>query len=127
MTITVTAAAAEALHFRAADSTTTFLAGPLDGVNAWMGQWGTALQVLGGTVLAICMVLVGIKLGAKTVAGGNSGAGGGHREAVGSIFGLAIAGVLIGAALIIVPILVGIGANSGTTPPAAPSTAQPTA
>ena len=98
----------------------TYLAGPLDGVNAWMSQWGTALQVLGGTVLAICMVLVGIKLGAKTVTGGSGG--GGHREAVGSIFGLAIAGVLISAALIIVPILVGIGSNSGT--PSAPAVPQ---
>ena len=96
-------------------ASTTYLAGPLDQVNAWVTQWGTSLQLLGGTVLAICMVLVGIKLGAKSVA--SSGANTGHREAVGAIFGLAIAGVLIGAALIIVPLFVGVGANSGTTTP----------
>ena len=101
-------------------ASTTYLAGPLDQVNAWVTQWGTSLQLLGGTVLAICMVLVGIKLGTKSVA--SSGANTGHREAVGAIFGLAIAGVLIGAALIIVPLFVGVGANSGTTPaPAAPA------
>jgi len=101
-------------------ASTTYLAGPLDQVNAWVTQWGTSLQLLGGTVLAICMVLVGIKLGAKSVA--SSGANTGHREAVGAIFGLAIAGVLIGAALIIVPLFVGVGSNSGTTPaPAAPA------
>jgi hypothetical protein len=100
---------------------TTYTAAPLDQVNAWVAQWGTSLQVLGGTILAICMVLVGIKLGAKSVA--SNGASTGHREAVGAIFGLVIAGVLIGAALIIVPLFVGVGSNSGTTPPAAPAPA----
>ena len=100
---------------------TTYTAAPLDQVNAWVAQWGTSLQVLGGTILAICMVLVGIKLGAKSVA--SNGASTGHREAVGAIFGLVIAGVLVGAALIIVPLFVGVGSNSGTTPPAAPAPA----
>ena len=98
-----------------------FSAGPLDQINAWVAQWGTSLQVLGGTILAICMVLVGIKLGAKSVAGGGNGANTGHREAFGAIFGLAIAGILIGAALIVVPLLIGIGSNSGTTPAPAPA------
>jgi len=45
-----------------------------------------------------------------------------------AIFGLVIAGILIGAALILVPMLIGIGAHSGTAPPpAAPGAAQPTA
>lgn len=100
-------------------STMTYLAGPLDGVNAWVSQWGTALQVLGGTLLAICMILVGIKLGAKSVA--SSGPNTGQREAVGAIFGLLIAGVLIGAALIIVPIFISVGSNSGSTPTAPPA------
>ena len=100
---------------------TTYTAAPLDQVNIWVSQWGTSLQVLGGTILAICMVLVGIKLGAKSVA--SNGASTGHREAVGAIFGLVIAGVLIGAALIIVPLFVGVGSNSGTTPPAPPAPA----
>ena len=98
---------------------TTYTAAPLDQVNAWVSQWGTSLQVLGGTILAICMVLVGIKLGAKSVA--SNGASTGHRETIGAIFGLVIAGVLIGAALIIVPLFVGVGSNSGTTPPPAPA------
>ena len=100
---------------------TTYTAAPLDQVNAWVSQWGTSLQVLGGTILAICMVLVGIKLGAKSVA--SNGASTGHREAVGAIFGLLISGVLIGAALIIVPLFVGVGSNSGTTPAPAPPAA----
>ena len=107
MTYTVTASIGVP-HYPTVKAVATYLAGPLDAVNTWMSQWGTALQVLGGTVLAICMVLVGIKLGAKTVTGGPAG-GGGHPEAVGSIFGLAVAGVLIGAALVIVPILIGVG------------------
>ena len=74
------------------------------------------MQILGASVLAICVVLVGIKLGAKSVA--SQGTSTGHREAIGSIVGLVIAGVLIGAALIIVPIFIGVGSNSGTTPPA---------
>ena len=104
-------------------STTMYLAGPLDQVNAWVAQWGTSLQILGGTILAICMVLVGIKLGAKTVA--SNGSSTGHREAVGSIFGLLIAGVLIGAALIVVPLFIGVGSGSGAAP--APAVAVPAA
>jgi len=72
----------------AAPANTVFLAGPLDQINAWVAQWGTSLQILGGTILAICMVLVGIKLGAKSVASGGSGANTGHRESFGAIFGL---------------------------------------
>lgn len=102
---------------------TTYTAAPLDQVNAWVSQWGSSLQILGASVLAICVVLVGIKLGAKSVA--SQGASTGHREAVGAIFGLVIAGVLIGAALIIVPLFVGVGSNSGTTP--APAPPAPTA
>ena len=105
-------------------ATTTYIAGPLDQVNAWVSQWGTSLQILGASVLAICMVLVGIKLGAKSVASQGAGSTG-HRETIGSIFGLVIAAVLVGAALIIVPLFVGVGSNSGTTP--APAPAAPTA
>jgi hypothetical protein len=111
-----TSDSAETVLTGRASAGTTHLAGPLDQVNAWVSQWGTSLQVLGGIVLAICMVLVGIKLGAKSVVG--SGGSTGHREAIGAIFGLVIAGILIGAALIVVPMLVGIGSNSGTTTPA---------
>jgi len=104
-----------------APATTTYLAGPLDQVNAWVSQWGTALQVLGIAILGICMVLVGIKLGTKAVVS-NGGANTGNREAVGAIFTLLVAGILVGAALIIVPIFVGVGSSSGSTPaPVAPA------
>ena|ERR1700712_481547 len=100
---------------------TTYLAGPLDQVNTWVSQWGTALQVLGIAILGICMVLVGIKLGTKAVVS-SGGANTGNREAVGAIFTLLVAGILVGAALIIVPIFVSVGTNSGTTPaPAQPA------
>ena len=118
--MTIITTASTALTARAS-ANTTYLAAPLDQVNTWVAQWGASLQVLGGTVLAICMVLVGIKLGAKSVA--SQGASTGHREAIGSIVGLVIAGVLIGAALIIVPLFVGVGSNSGTTPAPAPPAA----
>jgi hypothetical protein len=128
--MSVTATAVAALIARpvggstsASSASTVYLAGPLDQVNTWVSQWGTSLQILGGTILAICMVLVGIKLGAKSVA--SNGASTGHREAVGAIFGLAIAGILIGAALIVVPLLIGVGSSSGTTPP--PATGPPAA
>jgi len=121
MTIITTAPAAATPG--PAPGNTTYLAGPLDQVNTWVSQWGTSLQVLGGIILAICMVLVGIKLGAKSVA--SNGSSTGHREAIGAIFALVIAAVLIGAALIVVPMLIGIGSNSGTTPaPAAATTGE---
>ena len=115
--MTIITAESAALAVRSSAST-TYLAGPLDQVNTWVTHWGTSLQIRGGTILAICMVLVGIKMGAKSVA--SNGASTGHRETIGAIFGLAIAGVLIGAALIIVPLFVGVGKNSGTTPAPAP-------
>jgi hypothetical protein len=121
--MTNTSAARTAVTTGLSSTNTVYLAGPLDQINAWVAQWGTSLQVLGGTILAICMVLVGIKLGAKSVASGGSGGSTGHREAFGAIFGLAIAGILIGAALIVVPLLIGIGSNSGTTPAPAPAAA----
>jgi hypothetical protein len=121
--MTITTAAPAAATIGLASASTTYLAGPLDQVNAWVSQWGTSLQILGGTILAFCMVLVGIKLGAKSVA--SNGSSTGHREAIGAIFALVIAAVLIGAALIVVPMLVGIGSNSGTTPaPAAATTGE---
>ena len=116
--MTIITTASTALTVRSS-ATTTYLAGPLDQVNSWVAQWGTSLQILGASVLAICVVLVGIKLGAKSVA--SQGASTGHREAIGSIVGLVIAGVLIGAALIIVPLFVGVGSNSGITPPPVPA------
>lgn len=91
----------------------TVLAGPLDGVTTWVSQWGTGLQLLGGAVLAVCIVIVGIKLGAKATVS-SSGGGSGHRDALGAIFGLAVAGVLIGAGLILAPIFIGVGSATGT-------------
>ena len=88
--MSVTAAAVAALIARpvggstsASSATTVYLAGPLDQVNTWVSQWGTSLQILGGTILAICMVLVGIKLGAKSVArqrGQHRAPGGGRGD-----------------------------------------------
>jgi len=118
MTIIITASIAPTGQ---APAMTTYLAGPLDQVNAWVSQWGTALQVLGIAILGICMVLVGIKLGTKAVVS-SGGANTGNREAVGAIFTLLVAGILVGAALIIVPIFVSVGSNSGSTPaPAQPA------
>lgn len=93
-----------------------YTAAALDEVNAWVAQWGTELQILGIAFLGLCAVALGMKQGAKSVVSG--GAGGGQRETVGAVFGLVIAGVLIGAALILVPIFVRAGENSGTTTPA---------
>src|SRR5664279_2899309 len=62
MTVTMTTAAAALIHRPAVSLTvsagTSYPAAPLDQVNAWVAQWGTSLQILGGTILAICMVLV---------------------------------------------------------------------
>jgi hypothetical protein len=126
MTVAFIGSAAAVLNSRPTNTpissvTGIYVAGPLDQINTWVAQWGLALQALGGTILAICAVLVGIKLGAKSVT--SNGTSSGHREAVGAIFGLAIAGILIGAALLIVPMLIGVGSNSGPTPAPAPAPA----
>lgn len=124
MTVTIAGSVAAALNSRPVtasigSASTSYIAGPLDQVNTWVAQWGLSLQILGGTILAICAVLVGIKLGAKSVS--SNGTSTGQREAVSSIFGLVIAGVLIGAALLLVPMLIGVGAHSGSTPAPAPA------
>jgi len=61
--------------------TTAYLAGPLDQVNAWSRSGAPRCKSWAGRSRDFGMVLVGIKLGAKSVA--SNGAGTGHREAVG--------------------------------------------
>lgn len=106
-----------ATHFQGATvarlntTTTTYVAAPLDGINTWLTQWGTSLQGLGAIVLVICVVVVGIKLGARSAV--SSGGGSGMRETMGSVFGLVLAGLLIGGALILGPIFVGVGKATG--------------
>lgn len=92
-------------------TTTTYVAAPLDGINTWLTQWGTSLQGLGAIVLVICVVVVGIKLGARSAV--SSGGGSGMRETMGSVFGLVLAGLLIGGALILGPIFIGVGQATG--------------
>ncbi|HEY5880983.1 MAG TPA: hypothetical protein VIU11_18870 [Nakamurella sp.] len=115
--MTTTLAAVSAVSTEAVTSVT--LAGPLDEVNTWLGQWGSSFQILGATILGICAIFVGIKLGAKSVA--SSGPSSGTRESLGALFQLAIAGIIIGAALLLVPMLINIGKGSGTPAPAAPA------
>jgi len=103
----------------AARVTAVNLAGPLDQINTWLGQWGSSFQIVGATVLGICAIFVGIKLGAKSVV--SNGPNSGTRESLGSLFQLAIAGIIIGAALLLVPMLINIGKGSGTPAPAAPT------
>ena len=101
------------------------LAGPLDQVNTWVSQWGTGAQILGGTILGICAIIVGIQIGTKSVVSeGSSGTG--TRQSISKLFQIALAGVVIGAALLLVPMLVNIGKGSGTPAPAEPA-AAPTA
>lgn len=98
------------------------LAGPLDQVNAWVAQWGSAAQILGGTILGICMVVVGIQIGAKAMASDNASSG--TRQGISKLTVLALSGIVIGSALLVVPMLINIGKNSGTTPaPAEPAAA----
>jgi hypothetical protein len=85
------------------NTTTTYVAAPLDGVNTWVNQWGPSLQ--------ICVIVVGIKLGARSAV--SSAGGSGMRETMGSVFGLLLAGLLIGGALILGPIFIGVGQATG--------------
>ena len=98
------------------------LAGPLDQINTWVGQWGTGAQILGGTILGICAIIVGIQIGTKSVVN-EGGSGTGTRQSISKLFQIALAGVVIGAALLLVPMLVNIGKGSGTPAPAEPTAA----
>lgn len=93
------------------NTTTTYVAAPLDGVNTWVNQWGPSLQIFGAAVLVICVIVVGIKLGARSAV--SSAGGSGMRETMGSVFGLLLAGLLIGGALILGPIFIGVGQATG--------------
>jgi len=98
------------------------LAGPLDEFNTWLDQWGTALQAVGVTILGICAVVVGIQICTKALASDNAQAG--TRQSISKLFVIALGGIVIGAALVLVPMVVNIGKKSGTTtapadPPAA--------
>lgn len=95
------------------------LAGPLDQINTWVSQWGTGAQILGATILGICAIIVGIQIGTKSVVSeGSSGTG--TRQSISKLFQIALAGVVIGAALLLVPMIVNIGKGSGTPTPAEP-------
>lgn len=100
------------------------LAGPLDQINTWVGQWGTGAQILGGTILGICAVIVGIQIGTKSVVS-EGGSGSGTRQSISKLFQIALAGVVVGAALLLVPMLVNIGKGSGTPAPAEPAATAP--
>ena len=102
---------------------TVNLAGPLDQVNTWVSQWGTGAQILGGTILGICAIVVGIQIGTKAVANDNAS---GTRQGISKLTQVILAGIVIGAALLLVPMIVNIGKGSGTPAPAEPA-AAPTA
>lgn len=100
----------------------------LDPIRTWITPWVPALQALGAVFIAGCLVIIGMRAGAASAASNHSGGSGGSsglRNTLGSVGLLAIAGILIGAALILAPLFINIGSGSNTTPAPAPAAADP--
>ena len=100
----------------------------LDPIRNWITPWVPALQVIGGVFIAGCLVVIGMRAGAASAASSHgSGTGSsGLRNTLGSVGLLAIAGIIIGAALILAPLFITIGSGSNTTPAPAPAAAEAT-
>ena len=95
------------------DTAVANLAGPLDPVINFVKPWSTGLLVLGAIILGLCMVWVAMKMGARAAAS-KKNEGGGIRDSIGMAAGVGLAGVVLGAALIIVALAVKFGQGVGT-------------
>lgn len=85
----------------------------LDPIRNFIQPWVPALQVLGGVILAGCLVVVGTKAGVGAAASSaNTNASSGIRGTLGSVGLIALGGLLIGVALIATPIFINIGKSS---------------
>lgn len=91
----------------------SYLAGPLDPVINFIKPWSTGLLVLGAIILGLCMVWVAIKMGARAAAS-KKNEGGAIRDSIGMAVGVGVAGVVLGAALIVVALAVKFGQGVGT-------------
>lgn len=85
---------------------------PLDQVKTFLEPWATGLIAVGVVFLGACGTVIGMKIGARA-ASAKRGEGG-QRESLGAVAGLALAGVVIGAAVIVVGLAVKVGQNAGT-------------
>lgn len=90
----------------------------LTGITDWISQWGPQLQILGGIILGLAAIVLGTRSGAKSAVSGGSG-GSNTRETFSSLLGLLIGALIVGAALIVVPMLIEAGSSSGNVPPPA--------
>lgn len=103
------------------DSHTIVVAGPLDPVLNWMQQWQSQFQLGGIIILACAAVFLGVKTGTKSAVSNNNN---GMRDTVSSATGVVIGAVIVGAALILIPLLAQVGKDSGTTPAPTPAPTQ---
>lgn len=97
-------------HTRPSTVTVTNLAGdPLGVAETFLKPYTTGMIVVGAVFLGICMMVVAVKMGARSAAAKKND--GGHiREGLGMVAGVAIAGTVLGAGLVIVALAVKIGA-----------------
>ena len=83
-------------------------ADPLSQAENFLKPYSTGMLILGGIFLGICMVVVAMKMGARSAAA-KKGDGGHIREGLGMVAGVGLAGCVLGAGLIIVAVAVKIG------------------
>lgn len=82
-----------------------------EGFYSVLRQVGSFVRNAGLLILAICVVLVGIVVGAKAVSSRDGG--GGIREALSSLSGLLIAGLIIGGGATLVGFAMQFGGELG--------------
>ena len=85
---------------------------PLDPVLKFLEPWSNGLLAVGVIFLGGCGTFIGMKIGVRSAAAKRGESG--HRESLGAVFGLALAGLVMGGAAIVVALAVKLGQGAGT-------------
>ena len=93
---------------------TNLASDPLAQATAFLKPYSTSMLIVGAVFLGICMIVVAMKMGARSAAA-KKGDGGHIREGLGMVAGVAIAGCVLGAGVVIVAVAVKIGGAASAT------------
>ncbi len=93
---------------------TKLAADPFTAAETFLKPYSTGLLVFGAIFLGLCMIVVAMKMGARS-ASSKKGDGGAIRESIGMVAGVGIAGVVLGAAVVVVALAVKIGAAASVS------------
>lgn len=74
-----------------------------DGVSSLIKEYATEIQILGGILIVMAMLIIGIRVGFSSATSNQ-----GVRAAIGSFGGLVLGAVIIGLAFVVAPLFTGV-------------------